>query len=552
MQLKSAFTQLQTIYSGLSLSRKIALFSVVAGVLGGFALILFLSGRPDYQVLFSGLSAEDSGAVIAQLKAKKIPYQVSSNGGAILVPKEKVYETRMELATAGLPQGGGVGFEIFDHSKLGMTEFVQNVNYLRALQGELTRTIDCFEEIESSRVHLVIPPKTLFVEDEEPARASVVIKFKPGKTLTSDQIQGIIHLISSSIAGLKPENVTLVDTYGNQIGEKKEKTEFERIRADQLAYQETVERNLERRVKTMLENALGPDKAIVRLSTSMDFKKQEKTEERFYPDDKVVRSEQLLNESTTNLNRTSAGIPGSNAAMAANNQQAQAAGAAANVAGASNTTATASTIPVNQKKNQTVNYEIGKVTSHTIEPIGQISRLSVAVLVNGTYKTVTDKNGKTSQQYVPRSPEEIDKIKNIVMRAVNYSSARGDAIEVANIPFENPGLMDAGNKSPGGGWISTLMQYSVYLKYLFSGIFMVLTFIFVIRPMIQWLTTDAPRNMDLLGSFPRTVNELEKEYGTGEGESASMSLPLADQLSQLALADNQAFIEVLREWMKQT
>ncbi len=551
MQLKSAFTQLKTIYGGLSLVRKITLFSVIAGVLGGFALILFLSGRPDYQVLFSGLSAEDSGAVIAQLKAKKIPYQVSSNGGAILVPKEKVYETRMELATQGLPQGGGVGFEIFDHSKLGMTEFVQNVNYLRALQGELTRTIDCFDEIESSRVHLVIPPKTLFVEDEEPPRASVVIKFKPGKMLTEDQIQGVIHLISSSIAGLKPENVTLVDTYGNQIGQRKEKNSYEKARADQLAYQETVERNLERRVKSMLENALGPDKAIVRLSTSMDFKKQEKTEERYYPDDKVARSEQILKESTINMNKPPVGVPGSNAAMAANTQQA-ASGAAGNVAGAANATTAAPPVPVSTKQSQTTNFEIGKVTSHTIEPIGQISRLSVAVLVDGTYKTVKDKNGKITQEYVPRTPEEIDKIKNIVMRAVNYSTTRGDAVEVANIPFENPALKEARNKVQSNGWLSSLMQYSVYLKYLFSGIFMVLTFIFVIRPLIQWLTTDPVRETDLLGSLPRTVNELEKEYGGAEVQTASKPLSLADQLSQLALADNQVFVEVLREWMKQT
>ena len=247
---------------------------------------MFLSGRPDYQILFSGLSAEDSGAMITQLKAKKIPYRISSDGGAILIPKEIVYETRMELASQGLPQGGGVGFEIFDNSKLGMTEFVQNVNYQRAIQGELSRTINRFEEIESSRVHLVMPPKSLFVENEEPARASVVIKLRSGKTLSADQIQGIIHLISASVSGLKPENVTIVDSLGNQIGVQKQKNDSDSIRTDQMAYQEKVERTLENRVKTMLEKALGPNKAIVRLSSNMDFKKQERTEERYYPDNR--------------------------------------------------------------------------------------------------------------------------------------------------------------------------------------------------------------------------------------------------------------------------
>ena len=291
MQLQGAIEQLKVIYTGLNTVKKITLFSLIGGVVAGLILIMVLSGRPDYQVLFSGLSAEDSGAIIGQLKVKKIPYQISSNGGAILVPKEIVYETRMEFASQGLPQGGGVGFEIFDNSKLGMTEFVQNVNYQRAIQGEISRTINRFEEVESSRVHIVMPPKSLFVENEEAARASVVIKFRSRKTLNADQIQGIVHLISSSVSGLKPENITIVDSLGNQISSHKEKNDIDKARTDQLAYQEKVERSLENKVKTMLEDALGPNKAIVRLSSNVDFKKQEKTEERFYPDNKVVRSE---------------------------------------------------------------------------------------------------------------------------------------------------------------------------------------------------------------------------------------------------------------------
>ena len=530
MQLQESLGQIKAIYAGLSPIKKITLFSVIAGVIAGLSAIIILSGRPDYQILFSGLSAEDSGAMIAQLKAKKIPYRISSNGGAILVPKEIVYETRMELASQGLPQGGGIGFEIFDNSKLGMTEFVQNVNYQRAIQGELSRTINRFEEIESSRVHLVMPPKSLFVENEEPARASVVIKLRSRKTLNPEQIQGIVHLISSSVAGLKPENVTIVDSMGNQIGSKKSKNDLESIRTDQLAYQEKVEQTLETRVKTMLENALGPNKAIVRLSSNMDFKKQERTEERYYPENKVVRSEQISNESSLKPDKTAMGVPGSTAATADKTQQG-AADASPGNAGF-------------QKQHQTTNYEIGKTTSHTVDPIGQITNISVAVLVDGAYKTVVGDDGASKLEYVPRTPEEIAKIKSIVMRAVNYTASRGDEVEVVNIPFENSELAEV--QAGASGWVSRLMQYSDYIKYVFSAVFMVLTFIFVIRPIIQWLTSESSKEAELIGQLPRTINEIEGEYGV-----SPKTLPISHQLSQLAIADNQAFVEVLREWMKQ-
>ena len=529
MQLPGAIEQFKAVYAGLNPVKKITLFLLIGGVIAGFSLIVILSGRPDYQILFSGLSAEDSGAMITQLKAKKIPYRISSNGGAILIPKEIVYETRMELASQGLPQGGGVGFEIFDNSKLGMTEFVQNVNYQRAVQGELSRTINRFEEIESSRVHLVMPPKSLFVEKEEPARASVVIKLRSRKTLSGDQIQGIVHLISSSVSGLKPENVTIVDSLGNQIGGQKPKSDFESARTDQMVYQEKVERTLEERVKTMLENALGPNKAIVRLSSSMDFRKEERTEERYYPDNKVVRSEQVSNESSVKPEKTAVGVPGTTAATADKLQLGGEVSAGF------------------QKQHQTANYEIGKTTSHTIEPMGQISRISVAILVDGSYKTVTGEDGKPKVEYLARTPEELTKIKTIVMRAVNYTASRGDEVEVVNMPFENSDPAEVQAEVGNNGWVSRLMQYSVYIKYAFSAVFMLLTFIFVIRPLIQWLTAGMPKDAQLIGSLPRTVSEIEMGgYG-----KASAPLQVNNQLSQLAIADNQAFVEVLREWMKQ-
>ncbi len=214
---------------------------------------------------------EEAGEIITYLKAQKIPYRISENGTGILVPHDKVYESRLALASQGLPQGGGVGFEVFDNTKIGMTEFVQNVNYQRALQGELSRTINRIAEVESSRVHIVMPEKSLFIEQEEPATASVVVKLRRGQWLNQEQVKGIVHLVSSSVSRLKPDNVTVVDTSGKMLAGFSDRTEVTRLSSDQLEYQANLERNLETRIKSMLEKALGRGKAIVRLSCSLDF-----------------------------------------------------------------------------------------------------------------------------------------------------------------------------------------------------------------------------------------------------------------------------------------
>ncbi|RLC30325.1 MAG: flagellar M-ring protein FliF, partial [Deltaproteobacteria bacterium] len=200
--------QIKSLFKSLGTARLIGLTAVVGSTVAALIFLVVWSGAPDFQLLYANLTMEDAGDIVARLKEQKIPYQVSSNGKAILVPGKNLYEVRLSLAKEGLPQGSGVGFEIFDNTKLGMTEFVQNVNYQRALQGELSRTINGLDEVESSRVHIVMPAKSLFIEDEEQPTASVVLKLRRGRRLSDDQIRGIVHLVSSSISQLTPENVT--------------------------------------------------------------------------------------------------------------------------------------------------------------------------------------------------------------------------------------------------------------------------------------------------------------------------------------------------------
>ena len=532
MGLRQLFLQLKALFQNLSPSKRATLLILIIGTVAGFSLLITWTGRADFQPLYSNLAAEDAGIILGKLKEQKIPYRITGNGNTILIPQEHIHEMRMNLASEGLPQGGNIGFEVFDNTKLGMTEFAQNVNYQRALQGELSRTINRFSEVESSRVHIVMPEKSLFIEDEEPATASVVLKLRPGKWLSQLQVNGIIHLVSSSVPRLATENVTVVDSSGNLISVFKAQSGFGSLSSDQLAYQEKVERTLENRIKTMLEKALGPDKAIVRLSAALNFKRQEKTEERYFPDNQVVRSEQLFNEKTSEPEATPEGIPGIRANLPQPPPE--------------NVTGQTTTMTTFEKQDRTVNYEIGKVTSHILEPVGEIERISVAVLVDGIYKQVANAAGKPERSYTPRSAEEMRKLENICKRAVNFDDARGDQVEVVNIPFETTRLLEPAEPSAPQGWMTWLQPYQSYLKYVFFGLFLFLSFVFIIKPLVRWLTDQSLAEMAMVKQLPKTVGELEGEYG-----SASKHLTFTDQASQLVASDNEASVGVMRDWLKE-
>ncbi len=249
--------QLSSFIRGLSAAKLITLLTLVLGTAVGFGLLMTWSGGVEMRALYANLDPEEAGIITNRLKDRKIPYKIAADGRTVLVPAENLHETRMQIAADGLPLGGGVGFEVFDNTKLGMSEFAQNVNYQRALQGELARTISRIGEVESCRVHLVLPERTLFISDEQPASASVAIKLKPGRRLSQEQINGVVHLVSSSVPRLVPEQVTVVDSSGRMLAGSRNKTAAGALSLDQIEYQAHVEKNLEGRVKSMLEQALG-------------------------------------------------------------------------------------------------------------------------------------------------------------------------------------------------------------------------------------------------------------------------------------------------------
>lgn len=532
----TAFPQFAALLKNLSTGKIVSLVLLMGGVITGFVMLMSWAGKPNFDLLYSNLSEKDAGAIVGRLRDQRIPYEISANGTSILVPSDQIYETRLGLASEGLPQGSGVGFEVFDNAKLGMTEFVQNVNYQRALQGELSRTINGFAEIESSRVHIVMPDKSLFLEEEEPSTASVVLKLRSGRSLSRDQVQGIVHLVSSSVSQLKPENVTVVDNFGKMLSGFKEVSAAARASSDHLEYQEKVERGIEQRVKTMLEKVLGPGKAIVKLSCSMDFTKYEKTEEIYDPEGRVIRSEQVFTTTSNEKGGTSTVIPATGIA-----------GAAVRTEGVTEASAQQENKPLYQKEDRTVNYEIGKVVSHTVEPVGKIERVSVAVVVDGTHKIVKAQRGKEKTEYFPRTQEEMVKLENLVKRAVNFDAERGDEVVVTNIPFETAlaGIDEAGMIEEG--WTTKLKVFKPVVNYVLLAGFVLFSFMFVARPLVRWLTSSSFSDADMLRQLPMTVEEIERKYN-GQGIK---SLPYREKALEMLTKDKEGSLNVMRDWIKQ-
>jgi len=391
-----------------------------------------------------------------------------------------------------------------------------------------------------------MPSKALFIEEEEPATASVVLKVRYGRSLSNDQVQGIVHLVSSSISGLNPESVTVVDNKGKMLAGFKDKSTMGRVSSDQLEYREKVERGLEHRIKTMLEGALGLNRAIVRASYDLDFRKQEKTEEIYKPENKVIRSEQIFNETSNEAETVPAGIPGAFSNTNVPEGEANVPVGEANVpAGEANKTIPAGSLRF-QKLDKTVNYEIGKVVSHTLEPIGKINKISVAVIVDGTYTNIQGEDGEQESQYLPRTVEEMAKLENIVKRAVSFDAERGDELEIVNIPFEITEMAEDGETIIEESWLSNLKQYTYFLKYIFISVILLLCFMFVVRPLVAWLTSGSIESMGMLNQLPKTVGEIESESAQGMN-----SLPFRDRALDMLAKDSAHSATYLQSWMKE-
>ncbi len=461
-------------FASLPLTQRFAVLVGLAAAVAGLAAVGLWTQQPDMQALFTNLSADDAGSIVDRLKEMKVPYEIGGSGTTVMVPSAQVHDLRLQLASQGLPHGGGFGFEIFDRTSLGVSEFVQKVNYRRALQGELARTIAQMPEVERARVHLALPERRLFSSDQDRARASVVLGVKGGQSLSKAQVQGIVRLVASSVEGLQAHDVTVVDGHGRLLsGSAGDETA--RLSDSQLEYQRSLEKDIEGRIQTMLERIVGTNKAVVRVSSMLNFRQVETTEERYDPNGQVVRSEQRGQEKASGSNGVSGGVPG----------------VASNVPPGKEAEPAQTSSTNSQNKNETVNYEISRTVSKIVEPIGTIKRLSAAVLVDGKYEGNKAEGGQaegeTAKKYVARSPEELKQIEEIVKKAMGYSADRGDEVQVVNAQF------GFGPEEDASGTEATPVPTSnaQYVRYGVGGVLFLLILFFVIRPLISVLTSPA-------------------------------------------------------------
>ena len=409
----------------LSLAQRLAFGAVTVGAVGGIIALVTVVNRPTYGTLFSNLAPQDASKIVDKLREKKIPYQLEDDGKTVVIPKDKIYDIRLALAGEGLPQSSIIGYEIFDRTNLGVSDFVQKINYRRALEGEIARTILQLQEVEGARVHIVVPEKALFKEDEKPTTASIVLKLRSGKALRRESVQGMIHLVASSVEGLDPTNVTIVDARGTLLSDTEKPNSLAAKTATQYELQQKVENYLATKAQNMLEGVLGAGNARVQVTAELDFRQVERTLEQYDPDKTAVRSEQVTEEK--NVMKDS--------------------------------------VQPSTRNNTVTNYEVNKSLEHVIENVGGVKRLSIAAIVNGK-KVEVQKDGATVTEYQPRPTEEMNQLSEIVKRAVGFDPRRNDEVSVVNLPFGNDDTEGFLYKDqPGTDWKS-ILQEDVYGKLL--------------------------------------------------------------------------------------
>jgi len=414
-------------------------------MLGGAALVAAIavgvmwSRQPDYKVLYSNLSERDGGAVIQSLQQMNVPYKFAEGGGAVMVPSEKVHETRLRLASQGLPKSGTTGMELMDNQKFGISQFAEQVNYQRGLEGELARSIESIAAVQSARVHLAIPKPTLFVRERQKPTASVVLQLYPGRAIDEGQVAAITHLVSSSVPELTPKSISIVDQHGNLLSGNSDRS----MDATQLKYVQQVEQSYVKRVESILAPILGKDNVHAQVTADVDFSSVEHTDESFKPNQDPTRAairSQQTSESSQQGASPVGGVPG-----ALSNQPPAAAVAPVTTpqpprqpgqpnppAQANQATQTAEkTGPSSNRRDATTNYELDRSVRHVQQAPGGVKRLSVAVVVN--YRAKTDAKGKPITEAL--SAKELAQIENLTKEAMGFSADRGDSLNVVNSPF---------------------------------------------------------------------------------------------------------------------
>jgi flagellar M-ring protein FliF len=525
-------------FAQLPMQQKLAAIVGAAIVIALIAATWNWSRQPDYAVLFSNLSDKDGGAIVTALQQQNVQYKFSEGGGAILVPGNMVHDVRLRLASQGLPRGGHVGFELMETQKVGQSQFNEQVTYQRALEGELARSIQSLAAVQGARVHLAIPKQTGFLREDHKPTASVLLNVFPGRTLDPSQVAGIVHLVASSVPQMIPSNVSVVDQSGKLLSSQPDLARSQGLDPTQLKYVHELEQSYIERIESILVPITGLGNAEAQVTADIDFSQIEQTAETFKPnqapDQTAIRSQQTSESATREAG--AAGVPG-----ALTNQPPAPATAPITAPPAPGTPAAANApLPLNSRKDATINYEVDKTIRHVKQPVGAIKRLSVAVVVN--FKKETAKDGKVTNKAL--SEAEMKQINDLVREAMGFSKERGDTLNVVNSAFAAPnkevipdtplwknpelihGLKDAGK----------LLLFAGLAAYLFFGF---------VRPYLRRLSENARLAAQRQAEF---AEQAAVYHGPGSQAAIGYDHKLTNA-RELAKQDPKMVANVIKDWV---
>ena len=500
---------------------------------------------PDYAVLFANIDERDGGAIVTSLQQQNIPYRFSPGGTAIMIPSGQVHDTRLRLAAQGLPKGGLVGFEVMENQRLGVSQFLEQVNYQRALEGELSRTVQSIASVSAARVHLAIPKQSGFLRDAQRPSASVMVNLYPGRSMDPMQVAGVVHLIASSVPQMANEAVSVVDQNGNLLTHRSDPMMTAGLDATQLEFVRQVENAYVRRIETLLAPLVGSGNFRAQVTADVDFNRVEETAETFRPNpapDQAIRSQQSNEQLTRDPGAL--GVPG-----ALTNQPpvpAQAPIVDPAVAG----TPGENGVPLNSNRSATINYELDRTIQHIRQSPGQIRRLSVAVVVN--HRTETLPNGQT--RTVAPTEEETNRIRDIVREAMGFEVTRGDSLNVSTAPFTaiETDVLEAPPfwKDPEMiALAKELFRYLVVLLVIGAAYFG------VIKPLMKNFEREAERQRELEEERRKALEEAaaagdqDAIVKLGAGKPARNFQERLERARQLAKDDPKVVANLIKEWM---
>lgn len=481
-------SQISEFFGTLSGPRKAAVIATGVGIVAALGLLFVWAGKTTYSPLMTNLNPEDSANIMRVLREKGIPFEVDGSGRNISIPTEVVHETRLALSTMGMPQSSVVGYEVFDKQSLGTTSFVQKLNQKRAREGELMRTINAIRGVKRSRVHLAIPERSTFVEDQKRATASVVLDLEPGILLNEKQIYGISNLISRAVEGLDPDDVAIVDSNGKMLS-RNARDSVAGLTATQLETRQKYEREMESRIEGMLARIVGDGHVVARVSADLDFSQVAETQTLYDQEGAAVRSTEKNSQNMEGSRPSPGGLVG----------------AASNTPGREPAEASTAIRSNTNRSNEVVNYAVPQTVRTTTRHPGLLRKLSVAVLVDGRQVRQTGEDGTVVTRTEEWSEAKLKEFESIVASAMAIDRKRGDTLEIRNMEFTREDL-DAAERELAASERQRYIRQLV--PYIGMAILFLAFFWFVVRPFIKWMTENT---IDSVDSFlPQTIEELER------------------------------------------